>query len=218
MKYIKMLGLAAVAAMAFMAFAGSASADVLCKAAPTKEGKCPTASGDYAAGQVFKAKSTNPKLTVVGGITAYVTCAESNVELKNTSTGGAKGTAVNGEITDLTFTNDCTTAAGVSCTVSTTKGYTGTVKALNDLGTGELVAFGNTIRTKVVCGAIFSCEYSPKAAGLGVHITGGNPASVVASEEPLDQISGFGCGSEAKWDATYTLTSPTNLWVATEMD
>jgi hypothetical protein len=218
MKHLKILGLAAIAAMALMAFASTASADVLCKAAPNKEGKCPTASGDYAASTVFKAKSTNPKLTVVGGVTAYVTCAESNVELKNTTTGGAAGTAVNGEIADLTFTNDCTTAGGLSCTISTTKGYTGTVKATNDAGNGALTAFGNTIRTKVVCGAIFSCEYSPLAAGLTVDITGGNPAAVKASEEPLDQISGFGCGSEAKWDADYTLTSPTNLWVATSMD
>ena len=219
MKHLKILALAAVAAMALMAFASTASADVLCKAAPNKAGECPTTTGDYAANTSFTAKSTNPKLTVVGGVTAFVTCKESAVALTNTSTGSnTPGSTVSGEITDLTFTNDCTTAGGVSCTVSTTKGYTGTVSAINNSGTGELTAFGNTIRTKVVCGVIFSCEYSPKTAGLTVHINGGNPATVNASEEPLDQVSGIGCGSEAKWDADYTLTSPTALWVATKND
>ena len=219
MKHLKILGLAAIAAMAFMAFAGSASADVLCKAAPNKAGECPTASGDYAANTKFTATSSNPKLTVVGGVTAFVTCKESSVTLENTGTGSnTSGVAIPGKITDLTFTNDCTTAGGISCTFSTTTGYTGSVKATNNSGGGALTATGSTIRTKVVCGVIFSCEYSPKAEGLTVDITGGNPATVKASEEPLDQISGIGCGSEAKWDADYTLTSPTALWVATKMD
>jgi hypothetical protein len=220
MKYLKMLGLAAVAAMAFMAFASVASADVLCKAAPNKSGECSTVSGDYPAGTKFNATSTNPKLTVVGGVTAYVTCNHSAVELENTSTGSnTPGSGVPGTITDLTFSTDCTTAGGLSCTISTTKGYTGSIKATNHSGSGALTVFGNTIRTKVVCGSIFSCEYSPKAAGLTVDLTGGNPATVKASEEPLEEFSGFGCGSETTWDADYSLTGAnTSLWVATKMD
>jgi hypothetical protein len=220
MKHVRILGLAVVAAMAFMAFAGTASADVLCKGAPTKSGECRTATGDFSAGTTFKAISTNPKLTITGSFTAYLSCEESGIELKATSTGGnTPGSAVSVEITDLIFTGDCTTAGGSSCTISTTAGYTGTAKATNDFGGGAFTIFGSAIKTKIVCGGIFSCEYSPKAAGLTVDLTGGNPATVKASEEPLEEFSGFGCGSETTWDADYSLTGAnTSLWVATKMD
>jgi hypothetical protein len=220
LKYLKILGLAAIAAMALMAFAGTASADVLCKAAPNAAGECPTASGDYASGTVFTSESTNAKLTVTGGIVSSVTCGKSNVSLKNTSTGSnTPGTAVNGEVTQVSWAN-CVASNGSSCTVSESKGYTGTVKATNDEGEGTVVVNGSATTT-VDCtsfGLNFKCTYKPTAAGLDLKLVGANPATITATEQPLTlEAGGFGCGSAGKWDATYKLTGTnTALWVATK--
>lgn len=218
MKHLKIIGLAAIAAMAFMAFAASASADVLCKEAPNKSGECGTVLGDYASGTAFEATSTNAKLTVTGGATAYITCSHSLVTLKNTSTGSnTPGAAVNGEVSDVAW-EGCKTAAGFSCTVSTSKGYTGTIKATNDTGAGTMIVSGTGIKTKVTCVGVFECEYEPTASGIDFSITGGNPATGAASEQPLTLIAGgFGCGSSAKWDANYTMIGTNKaVWVATK--
>jgi hypothetical protein len=219
MKHLKILGLAAIAAMAFMAFASSASADVLCKAAPNKEGKCPTASGDYTTNQVFKASASDPVLTATAFGVSGVTCETGATEVKQTGTGGAKGTAVPGEVADLTFSNCKTTGFIVTaCTVGTSKGYVGSITATNDVG-GGVLSTSSAVTTNVSCpGVGMNCNYSPKAGTpVTLDITGGNPAKFVASEETLTS-TGSGCPETAKWDATYTLTSPTALWVATEMD
>jgi hypothetical protein len=220
MKPPKILDLAAIAAMAFIAFASSASADVLCKAAPNKSGECSTAAGDYAAGTKFTAEAKNPKLTVVSGATSSVTCEKSNTTLENTSTGSnTPGEGSTWQITELSFTGNCQTAGGTSCTISETSGYTGTLTATNNKGAGTFHVTGSSIKTKVVCGGIFSCEYSPFASGLSLTFTGGNPATVTANGAKLDQVSGFGCGTEALWDATYTATGANSaVWVATKMD
>jgi hypothetical protein len=205
MKYLKMLGLAAIAALAFAAIAGAgtASAAKLCKTAPNKSGVCE--GGHYASGTTFEATSTNPVLTVVSGATSQVTCSHSTVSLKSTATEGTPG--VPGEITHLGFTG-CKTALGFSCTVSTTSGYTG------ELTSTTLTAKGSA-ETSVVCAGFLSCKYKPKAAGVSLSFTAGNPAKFTATEQELELIAGGeGCGTGAKWDATYTLTSPTALWVS----
>ncbi|HEU4462455.1 MAG TPA: hypothetical protein VFR75_07680, partial [Solirubrobacterales bacterium] len=66
MKYLKMLGLAAILALALAAFAGAgtAAAAKLCKTAPNKSNVCE--GGHYASGTSFHAEASNPVLTVVG--------------------------------------------------------------------------------------------------------------------------------------------------------
>ena len=217
MKHLKIIGLAAIAAMAFMAFAASASADVLCKTAPNKSGECETATGDYAANSAFESTSSNAKLTVTGGATAYITCSGSTVKMENTTTGSnTPGATIGGKVTSVSWTG-CTTAAGFGCTVSSSSGYTGTIKATNDTGAGTMTVNG-AIKTKVTCVGVFECEYEPTASGIDFSITGGNPATGTASEQPLTLIAGgFGCGSSAKWDATYTMTGTNKaVWVATK--
>jgi hypothetical protein len=223
MKYLKRLGFFAVVMTAFVVFASSASADVLCKLAPNKSGECSTASGDYAANTTFRAEAANFRLTTVGGFTAYVSCADSKIELKNTATGSnTPGSAVPVEFLDLTFTTDCTTAGGLSCTISTTKDFTGTLKATGDVGgSASMHLTGSAIGIKMVCGGLISCEYSLPASGVTLDVTGGNPLVFKASKEPLvTASSGFGCSSEATWDADYSLAAPgpTALWVATKLD
>jgi hypothetical protein len=226
MKTCKLLGLVLMTGMAFIAVsAGPASADVLCKTAPTAAGECPTTGGneDYPANTVFTAKASDPILTVTGssvGVT-QVTCTESNVTLESTGTGSnTPGVAVPGTVTSLQFGGMCTTTPfGFTCIVSKTSGYKVTVTALNNKGTGTLTATGPGIKTLVNCAAgFFKCEYEAPAAGVDLHVNPGNPATVVASGQPLTTLpGGTGCGTSATWHAGYTLNGTnTALWVATK--
>lgn len=224
MKHLKIIGLAAVAAMAFMAFVSSASADVLCKAAPNRNGECSTAAGDYAAGTVFTAKATNPKLTVTGssvGVTSLV-CNESNLTLETTTTGGnVPGEKIDADVTGLNFQGDCTTNNGFSCTVTAATGYTLTITATDNKGNGHVVLEKTAgKKTRVSClGGFFVCEYEAPE-GTELTYTGGNPATSTASETKLTTVAGgSGCGSESKWDATYTANGAnTAVWIATKME
>jgi hypothetical protein len=226
MKYLKMLGLAAVAALALAAVVGAstASAAVMCKAAPNKSGVCE--GGKYPSGTEYHSTSTNAVLTVNGsGVVSTVSCSHSTVILKQTAESGA--TSLPGEVTDVTFT-ECKTNGGTACTVSTTSGYTGGLTPTTDTGNGTLNVKGNgtaSTDTTVTCGGFFQCKYRPTSSGLSLSFTGGNPATVTASGAALELVSGFGfgCGTGANWDATYTLkstvlngkTTPTAAWIAT---
>ena len=218
MKYLKILGLAAIAALAIAAFAGAtASAAVLCKTAPNKSGVCE--GGKYAKETSFHGvSSTKPVLTVVGsGVVSTVTCESSTVALENTAESGSPG--VPGKVTDVTFSG-CVTNGGTACTVSTTSGYTGELVPTNHSGSGTLTVKGSgaSTETEVVCGGFFKCKYAPKSTGLSLGFTGGNPAKVVASGAELQLVAGFGfgCGSGANWDASYTLSGANSAaWVAT---
>ena len=218
MRYLKFIGL--LVAVSLISQAGSASADVLCKAAPNKAGECSTVSGDYASGSVFTAESASPKLTIDGGSTAYVTCETSKLIFKNTSTGSnTSGVAVSIEVTNLVFTGDCTTAGGTACDVSEPKGYVGSIKATNDIGGGTLT-FNGASSLHIKCGVFLDCTYEPTAAGLDLSFTGGNPASLVASGQSFILGSpGVGCGTAATWDGSYVLAGTNKaVWVATKND
>jgi hypothetical protein len=225
MKYLKIIGLAAVAAMALMAFAGSASADVVCKETPNAAGECSTKAGSWGSGTTIAADSTSAVLTVTGssvGVTK-VSCATSTVGLKTTGAGSqTPGVEVPGEVTSLKW-ESCQTNSGLTCTVSESSGYNAGLVAANDAGTGTLTVRGAK-KTKVVCGGIFSCEYEPTKSGISMHFFGGTIASVEATEQPLVLVAGgFGCGTEGKWDAKYSVTSingtaSKNAWTATKMD
>ena len=223
MKHLKIIGLAAIAAMAFMAFAaGSASADVLCKVAPNKSGECATASGSYGSGTTFKATSTNATLAVSAfGITGVV-CSDSAVTVKTTSAGSqTPGTAVTGEIPKEGLTwSGCETEGFIhtACTVSSNgSAYSGSIKATNDTGSGTLTISSATTTTVICSGVGMHCTYTSAANGINLSLTGGNPASFVATNQTLS-ATGSGCPTTANWNATYTLKEPTALWAATKMD
>lgn len=214
MKYLKILGLAAVAAMALTAFFGatSASANVLCT---ENKNPCPgnhPTEKKLIVGDIIKATAVNPVLTA----SPEVTCTHSEVEGHITNAGG-KGINVTGTIDKLTFSTCHAFFFGstVSCSVDTTKHLpahfevTGTDALKNATlrvkkeATGANVDPGAT----VVCGGFLTCTFSKAEFALG--ITGGNPATVNAAAVPLSIGSGgFGCPSEAKWDADYKAIAP----------
>ncbi len=221
MKYIKILGLAAVAAMALMAFvgAGSASATVLCKETPTgtNPAVCP-AGKTYAVNDVIEGAVQQPALLT--NDLENVECATSTTRSKVTNAGGTNSTVL-GTIESLTFGGCKTEVTKATCTVTvenlpylaevhwTSGTHDGTLTAKND-GSGEPGA-------KVTCVGVLICKFSAEPT-LDIH--GGSPASVEASEEPLGIHGGFleaVCPTEAFWDATYVATGTnTAVWVAKE--
>lgn len=217
MKYVKMLGLAAVAAMALMAFLGasSASANVLCTENATPcPGNHPTEK-KYIVGDVVTATAVSPILTG----SPEVTCDHSEVAIKITNAGG-KNVNVTGEVTKLTFTGNCVahTAFGdVGCTISAQglnyhaevlgSGASASITVREGPGKGKP-------RANVLCGGFINCTLGKTDFNLS--ITSGNPATVNAEEEPLElEAGGFGCPSEARWDADYNTTSGA-VWVVKE--
>ena len=191
MKYVKMLGLAAVAAMALMAFAaGSASATSL----------------DDGAGNAL---GVNSKIdaTLIGGTarlestsgSVLVTCTGGTVEGVITSTNGA---LVEGSVAkaDLTW-------SGCTATTDTTGGGTLRIASNNTVsGTGFEVTvnvFGSCTyglgSTPVTLGTL---EESDTNAVLNIN--------AVVTEQTTDH---FLCPNDTVWNAEYKVTSPTGLTV-----
>jgi hypothetical protein len=233
MRYFKAFvpGVMAMAVVAVLLAVPSASADVLCTAAPNSaKGDCEKAGGvadDWSQETAFAAEATDMKLTVEGsGVVSTISCKQSVIEFENTTTGANASASGNPESTNavpgktfkLEFFNDCTTFAGVVCTFSKTTSYTLRFAATNDKGDGKMIMKGTGEEITVKCGFNFECKYSPEKAGVEFTITGGNPAVLTMPKQPLAKTAGFGigCGSGAQIEGTYKLFGSNQaLWVAT---
>jgi hypothetical protein len=210
MKYLKILGLAAIAALALTAFvgAGTASASRLCK---TTVAICPDA-WDWPTGtEIHAVLDSKTAILEVSGVTED-TCTGSTVQGKTTNTGGSSET-VDGEISSLTFT-------GCTMTTKVLKGGTLVIHADpnekgEDVGAGTLTSEGAEVT--VVAFGFISCIAK---TGAGTDIgTLDEPAS--ASQDATMTVNGTipllgaGCPASAKWTAEYTVTTPTPLYVST---
>jgi hypothetical protein len=206
MKYLKTFGLALVAALALMAFvgAGSASATVICK---TNTTPC---SEKYPAGTEYKASlavGTSMKLTTTEGTTLN-TCAAATLTGKTENLGSATET-VRGPVaaTGLTFSN-C--SAG---TVTTTEGGVTETHSITGTANGTYTAKGFKITVNTPFGP---CTYTGGSATHIGTVTGGAPATVdvnaVVTRLSPDPDAGI-CPASARWQATYTVTSPNPLYV-----
>ena len=187
MKYVKMLGLLAVAAAAFMAFAGTASADSVTSPTGT------TYTGELKGEAEGHAVLDNPI---------------AKIECPSTVSGSVEshpaGGAASGKIASLTF-NDCTgdwhvtvVAAG-TLSVENSGGYDGDVFSTG--ATVEATRFG------------ISCRYVTNNTTVGT-ATGGSPATMhISASIPFHSGSIF-CGSGAtSWTGSYKVTSPSPLYV-----
>jgi hypothetical protein len=191
MKYMKMLGLVAVAAAALMAFAGSASATELYGGTGTL--KNPTLD--------FSLKSgTSASLVNTAG-ESLDTCTESTV--KGTATTGSSTTNPTGSITTLswgkcTFTTDTVTLGKLEV-VHNTGTTNGTVKADAEIGvTINTVFFG-------------SCVYGVKS-GTTLGTLTGNAAGSATFDANAVAVkltgSAFACPETSNWTGTYVSTEP----------
>lgn len=203
MKYLKILGLAAVIAAALMAFAGSASATTLTNSSGTTLG----------VGTVIKASlKEKTKAVLKNSFGVPIECEISNIEGEITNAGGTSET-VKGKVTKLTF-------EGCNCEVVVLK--TGTLEIHTtttgvDDGNGTVTATGQEVTTNRCTGT--HCIWSTNNTDLGMLFhqrTAGAPSEMTAEETKIERTggsSGIFCGSSGNWTATYVLTSPTTLWV-----
>jgi hypothetical protein len=194
MKYVKMLGLAAVAAMALAAFAGAgtASATTVCTSGTTTS-PCLSGQKPYSGKIVAKLKA-GTEAVLSGSLS--VKCKESVVSGTTNSSGV-------GTIESATF-KSCTTCPTVtSLTPWGAKAITGTAP------NGTMVVEKPVVHLEG-CFGFAKCTAS--ATSVTLDVIGGTPAMVIAKAEPLT-ISGFGCGTSGTWTAEYEVTTPTSLFL-----
>lgn len=196
MKYIKIMGLLAVAAAALMAFAGSASATTL--TAP---------SGTVFTGTLEASAEGH---VVLDNPIAKIECAST---VKGAVTQHGTGVTVKGTIAkeDLTFTG-CTNSWHVTVVSP------GTLEIHNISGThdGTLTSSGATVESTRFG---ITCRYATNATHIG-RLTGA-PAINEPEHATLDISAGIPfhggsglCGEgNTTWTGSYTVTTPTNLSV-----
>lgn len=198
MKYIKVLGLAAMA-MALMAFvgAGTASATTL----DNGNGEMLSAGSSIDASLVESAELTNTEGKLLD------TCTTGTIEGVTENTGSATET-VKGEVTKENLTwGGCTaitqTLGGGTLEIHWTEGHNGTVT-------------GTTFEVTVNIAGI-SCNYGLTKTDSMVHV-----GTLDGSDtEPLMTINtvvvlrggSFLCPSSGNWKAKYRVTTPTGLTV-----
>jgi hypothetical protein len=185
MKYVKMIGLLAVAAAALMAFAGVASATTV----TSNEGETPTVKA-----------SSEGHAKLVGPLGINVQC-NSTVEGKVESHGA--GVTAKGNLSSLTFTG-CTN--GYEVTVLA-KG------SLEIHSSNVLTSTGAEVTVKTPLG--FNCIYRTNATDVGTltesETTGGKATlDIGAKAIPRTGHSGL-CGATGEWSGSYIVNSPTTL-------
>jgi hypothetical protein len=210
MRYLKMLGLAAVAAGALVAIlgAGSASATVLCS---TTVDPCPP-------GQDWPVNTTldwslQPQTSALQVNTAgetLDTCTASTMKWTITQTGGPTQT--------VTGTDEETTFSGCTFTTKTLK--LGKWEIHKIAGTSNGTVTSDEITETTINTVLFgSCIYGVAAGSSIGDITEGRFVTVPQEATAVLHInavtkklsgSGFACPETDKWTATYILTSPEN--------
>jgi len=186
MKYVKILGLLAVAAGAIMAFAGNASATSVT-----------STTGGATTTPTIHIVNDNGTHIVIDNSIKPIEC-QSTLELKFESHG--TGVTAKGNVTTATFfdcTNDwhVTTMKPGNLELHWTSSHSGTVTSSG----WNLTATRSGI----------TCNYETNNTDFG-SFTGGNPATIhVESFISLAAGSSFLCGSgSAKWVGAYSTTAP----------
>ena len=188
MKYLKMIGLAAVAAMALAAFtAGTASATTL-----SVEGVSKNSSVSIVA--TLKS-GTSALLKDTAGISSN-TCTGS--EVKGATASPFTGATVTGAVSTLSFS---------SCARAVTVHKGGTLHVTWTSGTnGTVTSSGAEVTTGSPFGTL-TC-----VTGAGTHL--GTLTGVKTGNASLAINAALTCsGISSKWEATYTVTSPAGLGV-----
>jgi len=204
------IGLAAVAALALVAFSGTSGAAASAKVCSTSGTGAACASGH---GSEYTTQHYHGE-SAPGGVPAY-TSGFARVECPSTITGEVDHSGFF-TIQSLSFAAaSCTSTLG-SCTVAKATGlpWKGATAVTTTAPNGKL-EIGNTIGFEWSCGGV-NCQYSALSAGTRGEITvkGGEPAVLTASKVPLSKIGGsFFCSATAEWDAAYTVTTPSSLFL-----
>ena len=195
MKYLKMLGLLAVAAASLMAFAGTASATIT--------------NGGGAYDGPLVSSSSNSELDGSVDVKCKSSVVEGSVEKGNTS----------GTISNLSFTEcggDTVTPIPITEVISSEptvhKTYYGSLAVASN---GTVTSSGAEV-TVQLHRSIFGfpitthCIYATNNTAVGTLTEGVNPAVIHLSgtnipQKPTDSA----CGESAQWTGTYTVSTPT---------
>lgn len=199
MKYIKMLGLAAVAAMALMAFVGvgSASAVTLCENNTATGCTSHVNSGK----EIDFSAENSIKLAGPLGIT-IATCTESTVKGTTSSTGTDNATAIAGTVTSLTFGN---------CSRPVTVGKGGTLSIVESGAAGNGTVTSNEATVTIheipnIVGNPPTCAYITKNTDIGVLTANATAATFDISATITSETEKCPTGT---WSGNYVSTGPT---------
>ena len=184
MKYLKMLGLAAVAVMAMMGVAGvgAASADEVCT---NTSGACEQIN-------TIEASQVGTGTLETTGGTTLVTCAAGDIHVSVTKQ-GAGVDPITGTIDTLKFTE---------CSNTVTTLNAGNLDASASGTNGTLSATGSEVTVNGIFGV--SCVYGSGAA-LDIGTTNGTTLTVNAV---VPKISGpLVCPPDTRWKASFKITN-----------
>ena len=204
MKYIKMLGLMAVAATALMAFAGIASATELY----TVEGGVhkTVAKGSPLAATLEP--ETTASLTDTAG-NPIETCTESGVEGTIGNAGGSAAT-VSGPVSFLSF------KGGAACSVTVNQSLNGTLELHHIAGTTDGTVTGSGFHVTLhVFGTtcVYGLGETKKDLGTLKGSTTGKATMDINTVVFEQTAPKFLCPDSGKWVAKYWVTSPNPLFV-----
>lgn len=200
MKYIKTLGLAAVAITALLAVAavGSASATVLCK---KTENPCAEVNkwktGTFADGSL--ASSTTGKMTDTSGNT-LATCGEATI---SGTVEGSSGSATETPTAHGTKEN----VRWGKCTFPMTTTHEGWVEVHHIAGTDNGTVTAKEFETTVNLGVLGSCVYT-YGTGTDVGTLNGGISPTLTVNEVLHRASGAACPETVRIQGTLVLTEP----------
>jgi len=213
MKYVKILGLMAVAMAALMAFAASASATTITSPTGTTYTSTITATSEGA--------------TTLHGPFSDVTCQKSHVEGKIEQHGA--GVTAGGKIATLSF-SECNFAVTVeapgSLEIHPVKTVENKIVACTESPTqtectGTLTSTGAKV---LIATSIGNCGYETKATDIGL-VTPSNdfsPESTATLDIGAHETgkiprtfgsAGFLCGSTGQWTGSYKVETPDRLYI-----
>jgi hypothetical protein len=214
MKYLKIIGLAAIAALALTALvgAGTASAGTV---ACTVNGTSCTSANEYT-GAITSNLKTGTTAVLTNSLD-QVTCTASSMNGEITEPTNASGNST-GSITSVTFSG-CKDQFGSTCTVEALNvpwhaETTATEVAGKPNGNGKLTVSKlekGFPEAKVVCGEALNCAFGVESASVDVIGSSTSPL-IKTTGLVMTRLSGF-CPSTATWDAEYTITKPTSLFL-----
>jgi hypothetical protein len=197
MRYIKMLGLAAIAAAALTAFlgAGTASATTLC------ENNTTTGCTSHVANGTTLKFTAEESVKLLGPFNLLIdTCTVSTVEGPTTSTGSTTPpAAVTGTVNVLTFE---------TCTRPTTVGAKGTLSVTHIAGTdnGTVTSTGATVTIHEIPG-FGTCSFLTAATGTDIGTLTGSTTAPTFDISATIPSETSGCPS-GTWSGKYKYTAP----------
>jgi len=196
MRYLKMLGLGAMAAAAITASvgAGSASADEICTAPADATNMCPAGKLITTLELSQAGKST---LETTGG-TELLSCQKSDLHIDIT----AQGTGID-PILGTSPTWDTTECSGTVTTINA-----GSIKATASGTNGSLTSVGAEWTTGILG---TTCTYG---TGTGTSLGTTSNTSLTVNTIIKKTAGGFLCPSEARWTAGFKITNHNTVdWI-----